>query len=357
MGGRLVGTIKRNRGIRQGCKVSPLLFVLLLNKVVDRLNDVWRDERWNILMYADDALILGRSEREIEEKVNVYRSECREMGLEVNVDKSEIMVVGKSPRKEIAGLRVVEEMKYLGVWFDRKGGMRRTAKEKVESCKRLKNYVGYLVCGRQRKLELGRLIWKGGVVPVVIYGLVAMGGKKGMMDQLELLQRKFGRMLLEVPGNTPWEFVERECRFSGQRDRVEKARIKLLKRILDRESKGKLSVVESWNSGARWIVEVKENLRKNNISVEELEDMSNKELEKKIKDRKRKDWWKGIEEKRSLKWYGRIERLGKAGKEWESDVEDRRMKRYWCGAMEHIMKEGVWRCMCVLKFTRIMIGE
>ena len=80
-----------------------------------------------------------------------------------------------------------------------------------------------------------------------------------------------------MPCNTPWEFVENECRFSGHRDRVERARIKLLKRILDRESKCKESIVDSWNSGVRWIVEVKENLRRNEIGIEKIEVLSTKE--------------------------------------------------------------------------------
>ena len=44
MGDRKVGDIRKNRGIRQGCKVSPLLFVVGLNTVVDRLNEVWWEE-------------------------------------------------------------------------------------------------------------------------------------------------------------------------------------------------------------------------------------------------------------------------------------------------------------------------
>ena len=58
-------------------------------------------------MYADDALLLGRTEKEIVSKVNVYKAECRMLRLEVNMDKSEVMIVGRGDwsGSKIAGFR------------------------------------------------------------------------------------------------------------------------------------------------------------------------------------------------------------------------------------------------------------
>ena len=53
-------------------KEAPF-FVVGLNTVVDRLNEVWWEERWNVLLYADDALLIGRTEKDIVSKVNVYK--------------------------------------------------------------------------------------------------------------------------------------------------------------------------------------------------------------------------------------------------------------------------------------------
>ena len=76
-----MGEVKTNTGIRQSCKVSRLLFVLSINCVIDRMNVVWPEERWNVLMYADDKVLLAKSRRELIEKINVFKGECDEIGL------------------------------------------------------------------------------------------------------------------------------------------------------------------------------------------------------------------------------------------------------------------------------------
>ena len=80
------------------------------------------------------------------------------LGLEVNMYKSDVMIVGSGDgcESKIAGFEVKKEIKYLGD----KGSMKRTMCEKVIKAKRLRNWVSYLVGGRRRKMEMGRIIWK-----------------------------------------------------------------------------------------------------------------------------------------------------------------------------------------------------
>jgi len=94
VGERKVGEIRRNKGIKQGCKVSPVMFLICMNRMIDSLNNVWREERYNVLLFADDVLIMARSGIELREKMNVYKSECRRLGLTVNEGKSEILRIG-----------------------------------------------------------------------------------------------------------------------------------------------------------------------------------------------------------------------------------------------------------------------
>ena len=71
-------------------------------------------------------------------------------------------------------------------------------KKKVKTTKRMKDWMNYLTEGRKRKLELSRIIWKGVVVPVIVFGLAATGGNVKEMKEIEILQRKAWRGALEL---------------------------------------------------------------------------------------------------------------------------------------------------------------
>ena len=327
--------------------MSPLLFTLCLNRIVDRLNGVWKEEVWNVLLYADDALVFGKSEGEITQKLNVYRTECREMGLEVNEGKSEMMVIGKQgvKKERIAGFEVKKEIKYLGVWIDEKGSFKKTVKERIKRSETMRKFVSYVISGRKRKMELGKVIWKGAVVPTLIHGLAAMGLEKTGMDRMEVEQRKFGRGLLEVSGSVPKEFVERELGVSCQKERVDRVRIRMAKRILERGGKMREEIVKNWNSGFAWIKELRNNIRWIGIQEEEFEEMELKEINKAMRVARNRDWEEGMRGKRSLRWYGMICEKGLNGRSWRSEEVDRVTKRYWSGMMEHrIRVEEVCDC-------------
>ena len=113
-------------------------------------------------MFADDVIILGKSRREKEEKINVYRVECRMLGLSINEDMSEIMRIGKKLKEEecICGIKLKNKIKYLGISVGCKGDMREYVEEKIKVSKRMVGYVAYVVRGKKSKVKLGKVLWK-----------------------------------------------------------------------------------------------------------------------------------------------------------------------------------------------------
>ena len=113
-------------GWKQGDALSPLLFNFALEYAIRRVQVNQDGLKLNgthqILAYADDVYILGGSIHTVKVKAEPLVVATKEIGLEVNADKTKYMVMS---REETAGLshtmkvdnssiERVEEFKYLG---------------------------------------------------------------------------------------------------------------------------------------------------------------------------------------------------------------------------------------------------
>ena len=150
----------------------------------------------------------------------------------------------------------------------------------------------------------------------MVFGLAATGGNVKEMKEVEILQRKAWRDALELPRATPKEFVEKEFGATSQTGRSEKASIKLLSRMVEREGKIRESIVERWDVRAVWIKKIRNNMKRNGIEDYELEDLRSRDAEKRINERRNKDWWEAVNSKRSLRWYEEMHDRGWKIRNW-----------------------------------------
>jgi hypothetical protein len=93
------------KGVRQGCSLSPLLFTIYVADVDEMLRKaqaagvvVGREKVWS-LTFADDMVIVAKSEREMKEMMRNLEKYVRKKKLEVNVEKTKMMVFNEKKRK------------------------------------------------------------------------------------------------------------------------------------------------------------------------------------------------------------------------------------------------------------------
>ena len=115
-----------NVGVAQGSLISPFLFNIYAEGLLDDLTDEgWRER--DLYGFADDHLVRSGSLLQLEKAIGVVERWCLEYNIKLNPSKSGILEIFPKYKagsmrigSHFRGIPVVEKYKYLGVWLDQK---------------------------------------------------------------------------------------------------------------------------------------------------------------------------------------------------------------------------------------------
>lgn len=119
------------RGVRQGCVISPLLFNLYSEFMIkEAMEDVegvqFNGNNITNLRYADDAVLVADKRWKMQKMIDRLNETCKAYGMEINVKKTKVMIMNgtKKPKDRQrcitlnnVPLEQVSRFKYLGSWI------------------------------------------------------------------------------------------------------------------------------------------------------------------------------------------------------------------------------------------------
>ena len=298
-------------GIKQGCTGSTTLFKLITYKILERMEEVrgFVDETFKLaaLFFADDGLILANSIEDARRNVEILTRISRKYGLEINKDKSNSIIFGmKNKPIEISGIKVVNEIKYLGVTINSGRDCFKRHKElMLEKAQRLANQTYPIIAKSCNKVMIGKVYWKSVALPHILYGANVIEFSKTDILKLQRIENKVYRQILGAPAYSQVSALRGEIGASSMTSRIMEGKIKLLKHTMTSEDSllGRVTTEMKGLPKAKWTKNLCSYLKRTNIQYNRLRELSKDEIHKSINQWDTLEWRKELNEKSSLEVY------------------------------------------------------
>ena len=167
-------------GLRQGCALSPILFVIFMDRISRRsqggVGVRLGELRVESLLFADDLVLMAPSVRDLQLSLDRFAAECTAAGMKISISKSEAMVLSRKPvdctvRVGNEILPQVKEFKYLGVLFTSEGRTEQEISRRIGAAGAvLQSLYRTVVTKRELSQKAKLSVFRAIFVPTLTYG-------------------------------------------------------------------------------------------------------------------------------------------------------------------------------------------
>ena len=165
-----------------------------------------------VLLFADDTVLFGSSQSELQHALNQFEKYCEEMQLIVNTTKTKVIIFTNKRNIQQStftfqskALDVVTDYKYLGIYLAKNGSFTLAKKQVAEQA----NKALFSLLKRIKDLglpyDLQIDIFNKTIKPILLYGSEIWG--YGNCDIIERVHLKFLKYIFKLKKSTPSHMI------------------------------------------------------------------------------------------------------------------------------------------------------
>nr|KAG5708273.1 hypothetical protein BaRGS_021207 [Batillaria attramentaria] len=207
--GKLTEPFTVRTGVRQGCILSPTIFLMVVDWVMRQATDGKRTGiQWTFskqledLDFADDIALLSHKQQDAQEKLNRVAEEAEKTGLKINISKTEVMRINHKQHDPIQlhqeDIKEVDKFIYLGSVVSKDGGTDEDIKSRTNKARHAFRTLRPIWRSTALSLRNKIRIFNSNVKSVLLYGSETWRTTKTGSHRLQTFINRCLRNILNI---------------------------------------------------------------------------------------------------------------------------------------------------------------
>ena len=207
--GQLSDAFDIRTGVRQGCLLSPFLFILAVDWLMKETTKGRRNGlQWTPwtqledLDFADDLALLSHSHEQMQAKTTVLHNLSTSIGLQIHPAKSKVLRICTQPKVRIKveeqELEEVESFCYLGSIIDKQGGTAAEVKARIGKAQATFTSLNKFWKTKDISLHTKLRIFNSNVKSILLYGCETLHASPMCAKKMQVFVNKCLRKILKI---------------------------------------------------------------------------------------------------------------------------------------------------------------
>lgn len=207
--GRLTESISVQTGVRQGCLLSPMLFLIVIDWIMKRTTTGMNTGiQWTLtgqledLDFADDVCLLSHKQQHAQNKLNRLADEAGKTGMKINIRKTELMKLNNKQEIPIqlksTNIKETEKFTYLGSVVSTDGGTDEDTKSRISKARTAFIILHPIWKSSALSLKNKIRIFNTNVKAVLLYGSETWRETKTNTNKLQAFVNRCLRQILGI---------------------------------------------------------------------------------------------------------------------------------------------------------------